>query len=100
MGYKNWKQQRVKANKQKLLDTTHWHRQQCGGYRGKGGLEKVNKVKSMMTEKHLTLGGRNTTRYTDDVSSSCTLETCIILLTNVNPMNWIEEANTYLLYKI
>ena len=37
----------------------------------------------MVTEYDLTLGGEHTMQYTDHVSYKCTLETCIILSTNV-----------------
>ena len=37
----------------------------------------------MVMEDDLTLGGEHTMQYTDHVSYKCTLETCIILLTNV-----------------
>ena len=41
-------------------------------------------------EGDLTLGGEHTTQYTDDVLWKCTPETCIILLTNVTPINSIK----------
>ena len=34
-----------------------------------------------------TLGGGRTIQYTDDVLRKCTLETYLILLTNVSPLN-------------
>ena len=40
-------------------------------------------AKSMVTEDDLTLGGGHKMQYTDHVSYNCTLEICIILLTNV-----------------
>ena len=33
-------------------------------------------------------------QYSDDVSQNCTLETCIILLTNVTPINLIKEKKS------
>ena len=41
----------------------------------------------METEKGLTLAGE----YSDDVLLSCTLETCLVLLTNVTPINSIKK---------
>ena len=38
-------------------------------------------------EDDLTLGGRHTMQYTDDVLQNSTVETYVILLTNVNPIN-------------
>ena len=43
----------------------------------------------MVMKKDLTLGGGHTIPYTDDASQNCTLETYIILLTNVTPINLI-----------
>ena len=44
----------------------------------------------MGMEKDLTLGGEYMMHYTDDVLLSCTLETCMVLLTNVTPINSIK----------
>ena len=41
----------------------------------------------MVMEGNLTLGGKQTIQYTDDVLENLTLETYIILLTNVIPVN-------------
>ena len=38
----------------------------------------------------VTWDGEHTIQYTDDVLQSCTPETYIILLTNVNPINSIK----------
>lgn len=38
-------------------------------------------------EEDLTLGRENTMTPTDDVVQNCILETYLILLTNVTPMN-------------
>ena len=43
----------------------------------------------MVIEIDLTLGGGHTTQFTDNVSQNCTLETYIILLANVTPINSI-----------
>ena len=37
-----------------------------------------------------TRGGEHTVQYTDDVLWNCTPETCILLLTNVTPINSIK----------
>ena len=44
----------------------------------------------MVTERGLTLGGEHTIQYTDDILQNYTPETCIILLTNVTPINSIK----------
>ena len=44
----------------------------------------------MVMEGDLTWGGEHTIQYTDDVLLNCTPETCIILLTNVTPINSIK----------
>lgn len=38
----------------------------------------------MGTERNWTLGGERTMQYADDVLLGCTLETCMVFLTNVN----------------
>ena len=43
----------------------------------------------MWTEDDLTWGGGHTTQYTDHVSQNCTLETYMILLTNITSINLI-----------
>ena len=45
----------------------------------------------MATEGDLTLDGEHTMQYTDDVLQNCPPETCIILLTNIPPINWINK---------
>ena len=45
----------------------------------------------MVVEEVLTLGGGHAMLKTDDVSQNCTLETYIILLTNITPMNLIKN---------
>ena len=42
-------------------------------------------------EGGFTWGGEHTIQYTDDVWQNCTPETYIILLTNVTPINSIQE---------
>ena len=41
----------------------------------------------MVMEGDLTWGGEHTIQYTGDVLQNCMSETCIILLTNVTPIN-------------
>ena len=41
-------------------------------------------------EGDLTSGGEHTIQYTDDVLQNCTPEACIMLLTNVTPINSIQ----------
>ena len=43
----------------------------------------------MVMEGDLILGGKYSMQYTDDVLQNCTLETYIILLANVTPINII-----------
>ena len=45
--------------------------------------QRVNGIKHMVTEGSVTLGGKLTMQYTNDVSQNRTLETFIILLTNI-----------------
>ena len=52
----------------------------------------------MGMEGDLTLGGEHTMKYTNDVLQNCTPETCIILLTDVTPMNSIKTKKTYNLF--
>ena len=47
----------------------------------------------MVTENDLALGGGHTMQYTDHVTQKCTLETYIILLNNVTPINLIQNKN-------
>ena len=44
----------------------------------------------MVVEDDLTLGGRHTMQYAGHVPQMCTLESYIITLTNVNPINLIK----------
>ena len=44
----------------------------------------------MVIEDDLNLGGGHTMQYTDHVSEKYTLETYMILLTNVTPINLIK----------
>lgn len=50
---------------------------------------KVKEVKLMATEGDLTWGGKQAMQYSDDVLSHCTLETCIISITNITTINLI-----------
>ena len=43
-----------------------------------------------VTGRDLTLGNESTMQGADDVVLSCTLETCMVLLTNVTPINPIK----------
>ena len=43
----------------------------------------------MVMEGNLTFDGGHTIKYTDDLSQNCTLETYIIILTNVTSVNLI-----------
>ena len=48
---------------------THRHGQKFSGYqreRGGGKVIRVKKVKYMMMDRNLTLGGEHTMQYTDD----------------------------------
>ena len=47
----------------------------------------------MVMERDLTLGGKHTMQYTDDVLWNCTLETYIILGTNVTQINLIFKID-------
>lgn len=44
-----------------------------------------------MTEDDLTLGGRHTVGHEGHVSETCALETCVLSLTDVTPINCIER---------
>ena len=44
-------------------------------------------------EGDLTWGGDHTIQYTDDVLQNCTPETCVILLTDITPINSINIKN-------
>ena len=47
-------------------------------------------TKYMVTEDDLTLDGGHTIQYTDHTSQKCTLETYVILSTNVIPINFLK----------
>ena len=71
---------------------TQGHRQQRGGHqREGGGAVKGKRAEPAVTEGDLTLAGRHAMQYTGHVSQKCTLETYIILLTNVTPINLMEK---------
>ena len=65
-----------KKNKQKLTDPDN----STAVTRGQGVGRTVNTV-----TEDLTLGGRHTMQYTDDVSQNCILETYVVLPSNVTP---------------
>ena len=44
-------------------------------------------------EEDLTWDGKYTTQYSDDVLQNCVLETCILLLTSVTPINSVKNEN-------
>ena len=74
---------------------THRHRQQYGGYQKEGssrGMVKVKGHKYMVMEEDLTLGGGHTMQYTDHILNKCTLDTYMILLTNVTTINLILKS--------
>ena len=45
-------------------------------------------------EGDLTWGSEHTIQYTDDVLNNCTLETYVILLSNVTPINSIKKGKS------
>ena len=57
--------------------------------RGKGG-GRGGRREEMVMEGDLTLGGKHTIQYTDDVLLNCTLETSVMLLTYVTPIHLIK----------
>lgn len=44
----------------------------------------------MVMESDLTLGGKHTIQFTEDLLLNCTVETYVILLTKVTPINSIK----------
>ena len=75
---------------EKQTEITDGHRQQQGGYQKEAGGRLVKgKRDQIMVTKDLTLGGGHTMQYTDDVSQKCTLEICMILLTNITSIHLI-----------
>lgn len=46
----------------------------------------------MVTERDQTLGGEHTMQCTDDILQNCTLETYVMLLTNVTTKNLILKS--------
>lgn len=42
---------------------------------------------ALLETEELTLGGEHTMQYVDDVLQNCTLDTYVILLANVSPIN-------------
>ena len=47
----------------------------------------------MGMERGLTLGGECEKQYADNILLNCILETCMVLLTNVTPINSIKKSN-------
>ena len=89
-GLENWEQLMNKQkNKQELItQTTAW-----GLLEGSrlGEWCRVKRVKHMVVQHDLTLGGGHTMQCTDPVSQRCTLETCTVLLANVTPIHLIKK---------
>ena len=54
---------------------------------------EVGKGGKMRMERDFVLGNGRTMQCADDVLLSCTLETCMVLLTNVAPINSIKRIN-------
>lgn len=50
---------------------------------------KSKGTKNTVMGADLTSGGSHTVQYTDCISQNYTLETCLILLTNIAPINVI-----------
>ena len=66
--------------------------------RGKGhGTVKDKGVKGTVMAGGLTRGGGHIMQYTDYLSYNCTLETYIISLTNVTPVNLIKKDKDHFL---
>lgn len=83
---RDWKQQRNRINKQKLIDTDD-----SLGLAGGGGEEQVDKGKGgqiyLAVEEDLIWGGERGRRHADDVLQNSTLKTYVILLTDTTPTN-------------
>lgn len=56
-------------------------------------VEKGKGIKYTVTKEELTLGDEHTVQYIDDEFQKCTLETYIILLSNVTQINLIKNFN-------
>lgn len=52
-------------------------------------IDKGKGVKYVVMERNLTFGGEHTMQYPDDLLLNCTLESCVVLLTNITPVNLI-----------
>lgn len=61
-----------------------------GRQRGWGEIEEGQGGQIYILMEDLTLGNERTMQYTDDILQNCTVETYIILLTNVTPINLIK----------
>ena len=53
----------------------------------------------MFTDGDQTSGAKHTMEYTEDVSLNCILETYIMLLTNVTPINLIKKIKSQRIHK-
>ena len=58
---------------------------------------EVIKERKMGMEKDYAWGDGCLIQCTDDVLLSCTVETCMVLQTNVTPINSIKEKRTEVL---
>ena len=80
--------QEKQTNRNSQTQTKAWWLPQGSGLRGQ---QRVSTMRGSIygDRRDFTLGGGQTMQYTHDVSQNCTLETYIILLTNVTPINLI-----------
>lgn len=72
---------------------THRHRQEYSDSQREGGWVEVEVGTGRITgdgERLGTLGGGRTMQYADDVLLSCALEPCMVVLTNIIPINVIK----------
>ena len=53
---------------------------------GRGGKWRWAKGRIMAMERNFALGNGHMLQYADDVQMSCTLETCMVLWTNITPI--------------
>ena len=77
-----------KTNKNSQTQTTEWWLPEG---REAQEQERAKRVKYLLSEKDLTLGGGHTMPYADHVRQNCTLEAYIIILFNDTPRNSIKK---------
>ena len=53
-------------------------------------MKRVEKVKDVVTDEKQTMGGEHTIQYIDDVLWKCTLQSYIMLLTDVILKNFVK----------